>query len=267
MEPKNYLMSLDKLEVFLRVCPKKIKKRIKGIINVELFGATCDLDRLNRISKKYKLSLIGDCAQSFGTLYKKKSTVSFYDYSITSFYPTKVLSCYGDGGALFLKKNYKKSILLKNNGHTKDNKSICKILGINSRLDGIQSYILTEKLKKIKNILNKRKLHTKILTRNLNKYFKIPVINNNVVSNDYIFSFYIDSKDKKKFIAFMIKNKIECKIFYPKLLNENKPLKPIFKTNLKNAQNCSKSLVSIPNHERLKAHQIKKIITTINSFI
>ena len=74
-------MSLDKLEIFLKNCPYKIKKRIRGVINVELFGKTCNLNKLRKISKQYKLSLIGDCAQSFGTLYRKKSTVSYYDYA------------------------------------------------------------------------------------------------------------------------------------------------------------------------------------------
>ena len=69
--------------------------------------------------------MIGDCAQSFGTFYKKRTTVNYYDYSVLSFYPTKIYSCYGDGGALVLnKKNLYKAILLKNNGHKQKKKKI-----------------------------------------------------------------------------------------------------------------------------------------------
>lgn len=262
----NYLMSLDKLENFLKYCPKKIMKRIRGIINVELFGQTCDLIKLSKISKKYKLSLIGDCAQSFGTRFKTKSTISYYDYAITSFYPTKIFSCYGDGGAIFTKKKIKKLNLLKNNGHSESDKSTCKIIGFNSRLDSLQGYILNRKLLKLRKIINKKKLISKFLFDKLKKNFKFPVFDKNLNSNNYIFSFYIMPKLKKKFINFLNKNNIECKTFYPKLLSKNELLKPIYKTNLKNAKNTVKSLISIPSHENLNKIQLLKIINHINSF-
>ena len=145
-------MCLKELEKFLNKCPIQIQKRLKGIINVELFGATCDLIKLKKIAYKNNLTLIGDCAQSLGTKFKNKSTISYYDYSFTSFYPTKVLSCYGDGGAVFLKKNLNKLNLLKNNGHSFKDKSTFKELGINSRLDSVQAYILNNKLKYLKRI-------------------------------------------------------------------------------------------------------------------
>ena len=266
VESNNYLMSLDKLEIFLKECPYKIKKRIRGVINVELFGNTCNLDRLRKISKKYRLSLIGDCAQSFGSLYKNKSTVSYYDYAITSFYPTKIFSCYGDGGAIFAKKNFKKISLLKNNGHTKFNKSTCKVIGINSRLDSLQAHVLNKKLLRLKTTLGKKNLVSKFLYNNLHKNHKNPNFDKNVNSNNYIYSFYIVPKIRKKFLNFMNKNRIECKTFYQKLLSSNKLLKPIYKTNLKNAEYCSKSLISIPSHESLTTSQLFKITKSINGF-
>ena len=262
----NYLMDLEKLEKFLKNCPIRIINKIRGIINVELFGQTCNLEKLKEIAKKYKLSLIGDCAQSFGTLYKKNSTVSYYDYAITSFYPTKIFSCYGDGGAVFAKKNIKKITFLKNNGHSEKDKSICKVIGINSRLDSLQAYILNKKLLKLKKILNKRKLIFKFLFNNLHKNFQIPKFDENVCSNNYIFSFYIIPKLRKKVLNFLNKNKIESKTFYQKLISDNKLLKPIYKTNLKNAEYCSKSLVSIPCHENLSKNQLLKISKLVNRF-
>lgn len=266
VESNNYLLSLDKLDNFLRHCPKKIIKRIRGIINVELFGQTCDLKKLRKISQKYKLSLIGDCAQSFGTYFKKKSTIAYYDYAITSFYPTKVFSCYGDGGAVFTKKKIKNLTLLKNNGHSEADKSTCKVLGINSRLDSLQGYILNKKLFKLKKILNKKKIISQFLFNKLNKSFQIPVFNKNINSNNYIFSLYIIPKLKKKFINFLKKNKIECKTFYSKLISSNKLLKPIYKTNLKNAEYSIKSLISIPSHENLSKAQLLRITNLINNF-
>lgn len=262
----NYLMSLNKLENFLKCCPKKILKRIRGIVYVELFGQACDLEKLRKISKKYKLSLIGDCAQSFGTFYKKKSTISYYDFAITSFYPTKIFSCYGDGGAIFTKKKFKKLNLLKNNGHTEFDKTTCKILGINSRLDSLQGYILNEKLFQFRKILNKKKLISKFFLNKLHKHIQIPIFNKNVNSNNYIFSFYVAPGIKKRFLDLLNKNQIECKTIYSKLLSSNKLLKPIYKTNLENAKFCIKSLVTIPSHENLKKIQLFKITDLINKF-
>ena len=73
-------------------------------------------------------------------------------------------------------------------------------------------------------------------------------------------------KNRKKFLKFMKKNKIECKIFYKKPLSKNKLLKSIFKTNLENAENCCKSLVCIPNHDKLKIKEVIKITNIINNF-
>tara|TARA_B100000989_G_scaffold237840_1_gene184751 strand:- start:1495 stop:2604 length:1110 start_codon:yes stop_codon:yes gene_type:complete len=263
----NYLMCLDKLENFLENCPNRIKKRINGIINVELFGHTCDLDRLKKISKKYKLSLIGDCAQSFGSKYNNKSTINYYDYAATSFYPTKILSCYGDGGAIFFKDNYKKVLRLKNNGHDLKNKSNCYQIGINSRLDSIQALVLNDEINKLKNkIVLKNKIfnfYKKFI--NQNSYLQlVKNFNKKIQSNNYIFAILI-KKNRIKLMKHMRKNGIDCKIFYKKLLPNNNVLKPIFKTDLKNSIKCSKELLCIPSNERLKEKQIKKIVKTINN--
>ena len=85
-----------------------------------------------------------------GTKYNNKSTLSYYDFASISFYPTKIFSTYGDGGAVISKKKFKQDIeFLKNNGHSIKNKEIHHFLGFNSRLDTIHSIILNYKLKKL----------------------------------------------------------------------------------------------------------------------
>lgn len=267
IEKNNYLLDLEKLENFLKNCKKSILKRIKGIINVEIFGSTNNLTELRRISKKYNLSLIGDCSQSLGTLFKGKSSLDYYDYSVVSFYPTKILSAYGDAGMVFVNRKLKnKVLLLKNNGHSVKNKNDCKIIGINSRMDSFQAYILNNKLKELNKILKIKKKYANIFKKNLPDYFNLPDINSDVISNNYILSFYIDKKKKKKFIGYMKKNNIICRTIYEKLLNENHVLKPIIKTNLSNAESCKKNLISIPSHEKLSLKQFMHIINKIKEF-
>lgn len=263
----NYLLDINKLRDFLSNCSIKIRNKIRGIINVELFGQTNELSELKKIAKKYGLSLIGDCAQSFGTIYKKKSTVNYYDYSTMSFYPTKVFSCYGDGGALLINKNkIKKANLLKNNGHEIYDKEKCKILGINSRLDNIQAYILYEKLKKLRLDMKIRKYNAEFLKINNPSFLKLPKFHKNVLSNNYIYSVYINRNIREKFIKYMQKNKIQCSIFYKKLLNESDILKPVIKTTLKNGIVCSNSLVCIPSHSNINKKEIARISKVINNF-
>ena len=267
VEKKNYLLDLNKLENFLENCDQSILKRIKGIINVELFGSTNDLLKLKSIAKKYNLSLIGDCSQSLGSFFDGKSTLDYYDYSAVSFYPTKILSAYGDSGMIFVEKRLKnKTLLMKNNGHSNNNKKDCRLIGINSRMDSLQAYILNNKLKNFDKIILKKKKFADFLKYNLEDKYIFPDINKKVSSNNYLLNFYIEPKNKKKFIKYMEKNKIICRTIYEKLLNENKVLKPIVKTNLNNAIKCKKSLVAIPSHERLSEKQFKFIVKKIKDF-
>jgi len=267
IEKHNYLLDLDKLENFLNRCEKKILKRIRGIINVELFGATNNLIRLKKLSKKYNLSLIGDCSQSIGSKFKDQSTINYYDYSVTSFYPTKLLSAYGDAGMVFVKKKHQNNaLLLRNNGHTTENKNNCRLIGINSRLDSFQALILDQKLKNLKKTLNIKKNFLKILKRNLPKQFNLPIFDNGVISNNYILSFYVNKFITKKFINYMNKNGINCKVIYQKLLSENKVLRPIINTNLLNAHKIKKTLVSIPSHQNLSSKDFFYIINKIKKF-
>ena len=266
VEKDGYIMCLKELEKFLNKCPIQIQKRLKGIINVELFGATCDLIKLKKIASKNNLTLIGDCAQSLGTKFQNKSTISYYDYSFTSFYPTKVLSCYGDGGAIFLKKNLNKLNLLKNNGHSFKDKSTFKELGINSRLDSIQAYILNNKLKYLKkNITLKTKFH-KILRKFIKNKYNFSKFKKEIKSNSYVFPVRVPAKSRSKFIKFMRLQKVECKIFYNKLIPDNKLLKPILKTDLKNARKLTKTMVCLPSHNELKIKDIHKIGNLFKKF-
>ena len=85
---------------------KLINKKTKAIIPVHLYGQSCDMDKINKIAKKYKLKIIEDCAQAQGAKYKNRYVGTIGDFGCFSFYPTKVLGAYGDGGFI-LTKNFK----------------------------------------------------------------------------------------------------------------------------------------------------------------
>lgn len=263
----NYLLDLDKLDNFLKNINKKIKSRIAGVIFVELFGNTGDLKKLSKICNKYKIWSLGDCAQSLGTEYNNKSSLDYYDFAISSFYPTKIISAYGDGGIIFLPQKFKNKFeMLKNNGHNLTDKTKCELLGINSRLDTIQAYILNHKIKNFKNYLIHNRKNFKIYNKNLKNFLKLPELNKKSSTNGYLYSFRIDKKLVKNFLNFMKINGIEARQFYARSLPENKVLKPIIKTDLRNAKKCSAEIISIPSRASLNNYEKNKILVTIKNF-
>ena len=149
---KDYLIDANKISTL-------INKKTKAIIPVHLFGQICDMDKISNIAKKYKLKVIEDCAQSTGAMYKGKKAGILGDIGCHSFYPTKILGAYGDGGFLTTnnKKLYEKMHRFRFYGIDTlginkkwKNKYYSIDQGINSRLNEVQSSILNLKINKKK---------------------------------------------------------------------------------------------------------------------
>ena len=133
-----------------------ITKNTKAIIPVSLFGQPSDMDQIQKIVNKYDLKVIIDGAQSLGSKFKNKTDSNLGDLSITSFFPSKPLGCYGDGGAVFTnKKNLSEKIkMLRVHGQYKRNYH--KYIGLGGRLDTIQAAVLLAKLTIFEDELSER---------------------------------------------------------------------------------------------------------------
>ena len=131
--------------------PQKLEKLItnktKAIIPVSLFGQCADYDRINDIAKVQNISVIEDGAQSFGATYKDKLSCSLTHIGCTSFFPSKPLGCYGDGGAIFTDDESVYEKLKAIRVHGASSKNNFDLVGINGRMDSIQAAILLVKLK------------------------------------------------------------------------------------------------------------------------
>lgn len=121
--------------------------RPRGVIAVDLFGLPADYDRLHSVCTEYGLLLVADAAQSFGASYKNRHVGTLADYTTTSFFPSKPLGCYGDGGAVFVDDPSQADLLrsLRQHGKGEDKYHNVRV-GLNSRLDTIQAAVLLEKL-------------------------------------------------------------------------------------------------------------------------
>lgn len=137
--PKTYNMDPAKLEA-------AITPRTKAIIPVSLYGQCADFDAINAIAKKYDIPVIEDGAQSFGASYKGRESCNLSTIGCTSFFPSKPLGCYGDGGAIFTNDDDLAMVLRQIARHGQDRRYHHIRVGVNSRLDTLQAAILLPKL-------------------------------------------------------------------------------------------------------------------------
>ncbi|WP_323835335.1 DegT/DnrJ/EryC1/StrS family aminotransferase [Photorhabdus africana] len=139
VKPTTY--NLDPTQLEAAITPKT-----KAIIPVSLFGQCADFDEINAIAAKHNLIVIEDAAQSFGATYKGKRSCNLTTISCTSFFPSKPLGCYGDGGAIFTRDEELAKIIRQIARHGQDRRYHHIRIGVNSRLDTLQAAILLPKL-------------------------------------------------------------------------------------------------------------------------
>lgn len=139
IDPRTYNLNPELLEA-------AITPRTKAIIPVSLYGQCADFDAINAVADKYNIPVIEDAAQSFGATYKNKRSCNLSEISCTSFFPSKPLGCYGDGGAIFTNDEQLGNAIRQIARHGQDRRYHHIRVGVNSRLDTLQAAILLPKL-------------------------------------------------------------------------------------------------------------------------
>lgn len=139
IDPRTYNLDPNLLEA-------AITPRTKAIIPVSLFGQCADFDAINAIASKHRIPVIEDAAQSFGATYKGRKSCNLSTIACTSFFPSKPLGCYGDGGAIFTNDEELAKVMRQIARHGQDRRYHHIRVGVNSRLDTLQAAILLPKL-------------------------------------------------------------------------------------------------------------------------
>ena len=160
VDPKTYNLDVNKLEA-------AITPRTKAIIPVSLYGQCADFDAINQVAQKYNLPVIEDAAQSFSATYKGRKSCNLSTISCTSFFPSKPLGCYGDGGAIFTNDEELATVIRQIARHGQDRRYHHIRVGVNSRLDTLQAAILLPKLE----ILEDEILARNVVAENYNDLF------------------------------------------------------------------------------------------------
>ena len=139
IDPQTYNIDVNKIE-------SAITSKTKAIMPVSLYGLCADFDAINAIAAKYQLPVIEDGAQSFGASYKGKKSCGLTTIGCTSFFPSKPLGCYGDGGACFTNDDELAKKMREIRVHGQDRRYHHPVIGLNGRLDTLQAAILLAKL-------------------------------------------------------------------------------------------------------------------------
>ncbi len=209
IDEKTYNIDLSKIE-------RSITKKTKAVLPVHLYGHPADMGPILKLAKRYRLKVIEDCAQAHGALYNGRKVGSFGDAGCFSFYPTKNLGAFGDGGMVVTnsKEIYKRLLLLRDYGRKGRYENIIK--GYNSRLDTIQAAILRVKLKYLDEWNDRRRTNAELYTK-LFKEAKLKVIL--PFEADYarhIFHLYvIRVKNRDKVMERLSERGIRTLIHYP----------------------------------------------------
>ena len=252
-----------------------ITKKTKAIVVVHLYGQSSDMESLLKLARKHNLKVVEDNAQSIGCKYtfsngEKKYTGTMGNIGTTSFYPTKNLGAYGDGGAIFTNDEVlaKKISMIASHGETK--KFHHKTVGCNSRLDSIQAAVLNIKLKYLDDYNKARN----IMADNYNTAFKdvkglqIPFVINNSTHVYHQYTLKVLDGRRDELIMYLNNNNIPSMVYYPLPLHKQEVffkdvVEPV---NLVTTELLSASCISLPIHTEIETSSQNFIINKVLEF-
>ena len=238
VEPNIATYNIDSSKI-----EEKITKNTKAILVVHLYGKACEMDNILKLSDKYNLKIIEDCAQAHGAKYKGQKVGSF-GVGCFSFYPTKNLGALGDGGAITCdnEKYMHKIKSLRNYGSSK--KYYNDDLGYNSRLDEIQAGFLSIKLEILDDITNHKRELSKIYLENLDDRFIKPIVDDNYFDVYHIFNIRSEKRDELK--TYLLDNKIKTEIHYPLAPHKQKAMQGIIEGEYPISEAIHNTTLSLP---------------------
>jgi len=254
----------------------KITERTKVIIPVHLFGQSCRIEEIIEIANKNNLQVIEDNAQALGSQYKfsnseKQMTGTIGDIGTTSFFPSKNLGCYGDGGAIFTNSD---NLAYKMRGivnHGMYERYYHDEIGVNSRLDSMQAAILNVKLKYLDKYNKSRQQSAHLYNQAFEKVDKIqtPFVESDIDSHVYHqYTLKVPSEVRDSLAEHLSKNNIPFGIYYPLGFHEQKAYRQEFFSDkdFPVTNKIKDQVISLPMHTELSKKQIKYITNTIISF-
>ena len=246
---------------------KAITKKTKAIMAVHLTGRMCDMRALNKISKKYNISIIEDAAQAIGSKFKGKSAGSFSKIGCFSAHPLKNLNAFGDAGYLVTNDYLIATKAKRLINHGMENRNIVRNFGYVSRMDNLQAAILNYHLKKLDKTINLRRanafIYKKILDR---KNIFFPEDRSDYFDTFHTFVIQVKKRDKLKY--YLKQKGIETSIHYPipiHLQPASKSLK-YKRGDFPMTEKQANEILTLPINQYLSKKEIINIANQVNNF-
>ncbi len=266
----------DTFNIDIEALKKAITPKTKAIVPVHLFGQCANMEAILEVAKQHNLYVIEDNAQAIGADYtfsngntKKAGTMG--DVGTTSFFPSKNLGCYGDGGAIFTNNDELANTLRGIVNHGMYKRYYHDVVGVNSRLDSVQAAVLRVKLPNLDAYCNARK---KVAEYYNNAFANCANIITPVTSNftTHVFHQYtlnLVGVDRDALHQYLLDNNIPCAIYYPVPLHLQKAYADdrYNEDDFKVTNKLIKSVISLPMHTEFEEDQLQLITQTILNFI
>lgn len=262
IDPTTYLMDVNQIE-------NLITGRTKAIIPVHLYGQMVDMEPLLKLAAKHRLHVIEDVAQATGATYKGAIAGTLGDFGAFSFYPSKNIGAFGDGGAVYTKSKDRaeKLTMLRNYGQSK--RYHHDVIGINSRFDEIQAALMQCRLPYLKEWNNRRKriaMHYTEGLADLSDVLKVPVTRG---ENEHVFHLYvIQIEEREELQSYLLDKGIQALIHYPINAHLQKAYAYLGykKGTLPISEHIADRILSLPMYPELTDQQTDYVISVIHNF-
>jgi dTDP-4-amino-4,6-dideoxygalactose transaminase len=258
IDPSTFAIDAAQLET-------KITPRTRAIIPVHLYGHPADMDPINSVAQRHNLRLIEDNAQAVGAKYKDRKTGGLGDYGCISFFPSKNLGGYGDGGMIVTNSEASSTHLrvLRNHGSAK--KYYATEQGWNSRLDEIQAAVLRVKLRHLDNWVVARRKNASLYTQLLKAAPGVVTPVEAPWAEHVYHQYTIRVIDRDRVQSALTEQNIGSTVYYPTPMH----LQPVFANlnyiegDLPQAEKAAKEVLSLPIFAELSSQQIHRVIAAI----
>lgn len=265
----------DTFNITAEIIEKAITSKTKAIVPVHLYGQSCDMESIMKLAEKHNLFVIEDNAQAIGAVYtfsdgRTAKTGTIGHVGSTSFFPSKNLGCYGDGGALMTNDDElaKKMRMIANHGQEK--KYYHKVLGCNSRLDTVQAAILNIKLKHLDSYSkarNQMALYYDTAFTNIDE-IQVPKRQSNSTHVFHQYTMKVKKDKRDELQKFLAEKGIPSMIYYPLPLYKQEAFQQFVDSDFKLAitESLCDEVISLPIHTEMEIESMEYVCNQVKSF-
>lgn len=265
IDPATYTMDPGDLERRLASLPASLRRRVKAVIPVHLFGYPCDMEGIRRVARRYRLAVVEDAAQAAGARYQGKPVGSVGDVGCFSFFPTKNLGGFGDGGIIVTNAssiNDRLRILRVHGREGREGRQV--LLGRNSRLDELQAAILRVKLRHLRQWVSHRRELAHRYTRQLSRITEIECPSERKEAYHAYHLYVIRAPRRAALQAALKKAGIDSAIYYPTPAHRQPLHRARFeRVSLPQTERACREVLALPLFPELTESEVDHVCRTL----